>query len=267
MGKKIISFSLWGDKNAYYYGMLENILRRDKLYPNWTIRIYYGEGKLISKFIPIFEQFENVECINMLEFNKEYWGKSQTARNMMWRFLPCFEDKEEVEVVIFRDNDSVFTMREVKAVNEWLKSDKVFHIMKDDPRQGGTILGGMWGYKNDNSLLLFKDKMINYPSFEKNKGVDMFFIKDVVNPIALKSAMVHLGNNAKIDLKNNKFIKINEFKPYKHKDFVGRPNFDTPLAFKHLNEKPHKLSKKPWGQAFSKKINTILEIPSKIYKK
>ena len=132
MTKKIISYSLWGDKPAYYYGMLENILKRDEIYPNWIIRIYYGEGKLINKFIPIYKKFKDVECINMIDFNKNNWGNNYTSRNMMWRFLPCFEDKKNVELVIIRDNDSVFTRREANAVNDLLKSNKKYHIMKDN---------------------------------------------------------------------------------------------------------------------------------------
>lgn len=252
MGKKVISYSLWGEKNAYYYGMLENILKRDELYPDWEIWIYYGSGSLISKFIPIYESFEKVKCIDMIEFNKEKWGTSETSRNMLWRFFPCFEKKEDVEIVIFRDNDSVFNIREKRAVNQWIKSKKIFHIMKDNPNHGGYILGGMWGYRNNDSLIKFKDKMINYPAYEKNKGVDMFFLKDIVFPIALRSALVHIGNDAPFPKKTNRNMKIVSFFPYRCKDFVGREIFRTPRAFKYLNEEPIKLSKKPWGQPFRK---------------
>ena len=78
MRKKIISFSLWGDKTAYYYGMLENILKRNEIYPGWVIRIYYGEGSLISKFIPIYQTFPDVECIDMTQFSIKKWGAAST---------------------------------------------------------------------------------------------------------------------------------------------------------------------------------------------
>ena len=254
MGKKIISFSLWGDKNAYYYGMLENILKRNSVYPDWTIRIYYGDGSLMDEFIPIYKTFEYVECIDMIEFNKKHWGKIQTSKNMMWRFLPCFENKDDIEVVLFRDNDSVFTKREANAVNTWLKSDKIFHIMKDNRKHSGVILGGMWGFKNDNSLIKFKNQMINYPANENDKGVDMFFIKKIVYKIASQNCMITTGNDASPNIisGNNDNIEINQFIPYYCNDFVGKPISKTPLAFKYLNIKPIKLFKKPWGESFDK---------------
>ena len=35
--------------------------------------------------------------------------------------------------------------RERDAVNEWLESNKTFHVMRDHPWQGSEILAGMWG--------------------------------------------------------------------------------------------------------------------------
>lgn len=46
-----------------------------------------------------------------------------------WRFLPLLDPT--VNRVIFRDTDSLVSDREVDAVNEWIKSDTTFHIMRD----------------------------------------------------------------------------------------------------------------------------------------
>ena len=69
----------------------------------------------------------------------------------MWRFDPLFE--EDVEIVIVRDVDSQISMREKVAVDEWLKSGKKFHIMRDHKYHGrkylpGRILSGMFGVRD-----------------------------------------------------------------------------------------------------------------------
>jgi hypothetical protein len=38
-----------------------------------------------------------------------------------------------------------FSEREVAAVQQWMMSDLPFHIMRDHPQHGTSILGGMWG--------------------------------------------------------------------------------------------------------------------------
>ena len=49
-----------------------------------------------------------------------------------------------------RDLDSRFSDREFSAVEDWLRSDKDFHLMRDHIGHGTEILGGMWGVKLNN---------------------------------------------------------------------------------------------------------------------
>ena len=46
-----------------------------------------------------------------------------------------------------RDLDSQFSEREQAAVQEWLQSNKAFHITRDHPAHKLPILGGCWGCK------------------------------------------------------------------------------------------------------------------------
>ena len=69
---------------------------------------------------------------------------------MYWRFLPI-EDKN-VDLFIVRDVDSRINNREEEAVNEWIQSDKILHVMRDHPHHYYKILGGMWGFKNSHNI-------------------------------------------------------------------------------------------------------------------
>ena len=45
--------------------------------------------------------------------------------------------------MLSRDSDSLLNIREKKAVDEWIKSDKSFHIMRDHKYHKTRILAGM----------------------------------------------------------------------------------------------------------------------------
>jgi hypothetical protein len=50
-------------------------------------------------------------------------------------------------LVISRDLDSPLTHRERAAVDDWLISNKILHIMRDHPLHYDFILAGMWGFR------------------------------------------------------------------------------------------------------------------------
>ena len=54
---------------------------------------------------------------------------------------------------VSRDLDSLFSHREQAAVEEWLKSEKCFHIMRDHPAHDEVILAGLWGTKLSNEKI------------------------------------------------------------------------------------------------------------------
>ena len=58
-----------------------------------------------------------------------------------------------MDTFVSRDLDSIFTLREQAAVEEWFKSNKVLHIMRDHPAQNEVILGGLWGTKLPNGKI------------------------------------------------------------------------------------------------------------------
>ena len=57
----------------------------------------------------------------------------------------------KVEVALFRDLDSRPSRREMEAVEEWMLSKHVVHVMRDHPGHDMPILAGMWGVKLEDS--------------------------------------------------------------------------------------------------------------------
>ena len=174
--KKIISFSLWGDNPKYTVGAIKNAELIDTIYPGWIGRFYCGKSVPID-IIEILKTYTNVEVIEMEE-NGDWSG-------MFWRFYAC----EDSDVMISRDTDSRLNLREKNAVDEWLNSDKDFHIMRDHPYHNVLILGGMWGVRNG-ILKNIVDLIKNY-----NKGdfwqVDQNFLREQIYPIVVNTSFVH----------------------------------------------------------------------------
>ena len=198
--KKIISFSLWGDNPKYTIGAIKNAELIDTVYPGWIGRFYCGKSVPIE-IIEILKTYTNVEVIEMEE-NGDWSG-------MFWRFYAC----EDSDVMISRDTDSRLNLREKNAVDEWLNSDKDFHIMRDHPYHNALILGGMWGVRNG-ILKNIVDLIKNY-----NKGdfwqVDQNFLSEQIYPIVVNTSFVHDSyHNINPWSKNFSIERINQ-------EFVG----------------------------------------------
>jgi hypothetical protein len=176
--KKIISFSLWGDNPVYNVGAIRNAELAKDIYPDWVCRYYYGTSTLEST-IEKLKGFDNVELINM--------GVEGDWAGMFWRFYPASDN--DVDVVIVRDCDSRLNQREKDAVDEWIKTDKGFHIMRDHPAHGTEILGGMWGSKKGtiNQMKQLIDEYIKGNFWQ----VDQNFLREKIYPIVKLNCVVH----------------------------------------------------------------------------
>jgi len=178
MSKKLITFSLWGSNPKYTVGAIRNAVLANTIYPDWLCRYYVGKS-VPNEIVQTLKNFNNVEIIEMEEEGN--WS------GMFWRFYPASE--QDVDVMISRDCDSRLSLREKLAVDEWLKSDKGFHIMRDHPWHGTHILGGMWGVKKG-VLPQMKNEIDNFVKGEFWQ-VDQNFLSRVIYPLVKENTMVH----------------------------------------------------------------------------
>lgn len=177
MIKKIISFSLWGDNPKYTIGAIRNAELAKEIYPGWICRFYIGEN------VPL-EITGRLASLNaeVIEMGGGDWN------GMFWRFFAADSD----DIIISRDTDSRLGLREKCAVDEWLNSDKSFHIMRDHPYHRTEILGGMWGSK-DGILKGIRRMISEYDprEFHNKYQVDQNFLREIIYPFAKQRAMVH----------------------------------------------------------------------------
>lgn len=177
MIKKIISFSLWGDNPKYTMGAVKNALLAPMIYPEWTCRFYVGEDVPIG----IIDKLHSADA-EIIKMRGTGWN------GMFWRFFAA----NGQDTVICRDTDSRLNLREKAAVDEWLESDKDFHIMRDHPYHATEILGGMWGCRNGILEGIVKAlSKYNKGSFNNQYQVDQNFLREAVYPFVKDRAMVH----------------------------------------------------------------------------
>jgi|LakMenE18May11ns_1017448.scaffolds.fasta_scaffold9874538_2 hypothetical protein len=131
--KNYISFSLYGEKQIYNIGAIENLKLCKEIYPGWT-PIVYVDTEVPESIL------DGLRINGGLVIN----GSTELSQNKMaWRFAAALID--DAEKVIFRDADSRVSPREKDCVEAWLKSGKALHIMRDHPFHSNWIMGGMWG--------------------------------------------------------------------------------------------------------------------------
>jgi hypothetical protein len=179
--KKIISFSLWGGQPIYNVGAIENAKTFHHFYPDFECWFYIHDTSVPKSTIKTLEKIKNVKIIIKS-------GDLRKCSPEMWRFEPI--DNPDVELSISRDTDSRITEREKLALDEWLKSDKLFHIMRDHPHHTFDILAGMFGTRKIPSIPCWKEKISDF-KHTKDKGYDQDFLRNYIYPIIKDDAIIH----------------------------------------------------------------------------
>ena len=174
--KKIISFSLWGDNPKYTIGAIRNAELTPIIFPNWVSRFYCGKS-VPEDIIEKLKLLPQTEVIIMDE-DGDWTG-------MFWRFYAC----EDSDIMLSRDTDSRLSNREKLAIDEWLESDKDFHIMRDHPYHNTEILGGMWGVRN--GLLKNIKELIGDYIKGNFWQVDQNFLREKIYPLVINNSFTH----------------------------------------------------------------------------
>lgn len=178
--RKVISFSLYGNANKYLRGLIENCKQINETYPTFWIYVYLGNDFDRSIMNNKFDDIKNLLFIET--------GKSG-HEVMSHRFFAI--DRPEVGIMFSRDIDSRINARDQYCINEFLKSEKKFQIIRDSPSHGVHIPGGMWGIKKGIDIHienLFQIFNSTYTTIVN--GLDQDFLSQYIYPRVRDHAIV-----------------------------------------------------------------------------
>lgn len=173
----LVSYSLYGTSAKYIEGAIRNAKTTPKVLPGWKCRFYVAEEipkKYLNQLIELGSEVITCET-------------SIGSSGMFWRYRAI--DDKNYEFVIFRDTDSVIDLREADAINEWVKSGKSIHIIRDHPQHDVPILGGLWGVRNG-AIPTFLDALVRYTP-NGYYGEDQEFLTKHVYKTNRNKIMIH----------------------------------------------------------------------------
>lgn len=188
-GKKVISFSLWGDEDKYCIGAILNAQLQQLIYPGWVCRFYVDAHTVPHAVIGILDK---MGCEIVFKRNA-YYGKY--AAGKFWRHSVMVDP--DVDRFIVRDTDSRLSLREERCVNQWIESGKTIHIIRDHPHHGHRVMGGTWGGVNKETSKLDYNKLLdqflvreNY-HWKKKRQMDQRFLEQEIYSRFKDDAFIH----------------------------------------------------------------------------
>ena len=202
---KVFSFCLYGTEPNYYTGLLENIAIIKEHYPEFTIVVHKGFCD------PTWVIPEGVE-VNIT--NRE------GAINALLRYLSLCT----AEVGFVRDTDSRITARDRWCIDQFLKSDKSYHSIRDHYWHQSKLMAGTFGWKRPLPLMM--------PTHEVGYGYDEQFLTQCVYEQIKPELLVHTSVRAFAG-EHAEWIE----RPYEdNHDFVGNVIWDGKPKFAHMPE-------------------------------
>jgi len=185
----VFSFSLFGEPNPLYYdGIIGNIELINKHYPTWLIFVYIGND-VPNEFVEKIRSYPNT----IIRYTNE-----TGLVNTMYRFFAI--DEAGVDVMFVRDADSRVHWKDRWAINNFLKSSKKCHIIRDHYCHDIAMLAGTWGMRKIEGLNIRElfDIFMKNPT-TNNKGIDQEFLRIFVYPKMVGKILVHHSNNFILD--------------------------------------------------------------------
>ena len=181
-GRNVIAFSLFGDGERYCRGAVANAVACPFVYPGWRCR-FYVDGSVPEGVVRRLGT-EGAEVVVV-------GGLPAASYGTFWRMMVA--DDPAVERYLVRDADSVLSVRERVAVDEWIESGRHFHVMRDQVLQSELVLAGMWGGVGGALPGLLEEVrgFVGDVSRARGRTADQAFLRERLWPTMRQSVLVH----------------------------------------------------------------------------
>ena len=177
--KRVITYSLYGKTPKYVLGACRNAELIGQVFPGWTARFYIDLDTVPAIVVKELKS----HGAELVPIDMSRYG----SQSMFWRFWAAADPT--VERFISRDVDSRLMPRDAVAVNEWIRSGRDFHVVRDHPSHSlYPMSGGLWGAKRG-ALPQVMSLIRSFPT-DSNYLTDMNFLNKLVWPIAMRQGVL-----------------------------------------------------------------------------
>ncbi len=184
-GTRLLSFSLYGRRLSCLFGAIKNLEEQARFYPEWRCRFYVAEDVVGS----VTDQLSagGAEVIIM--------QPEPGIAGMFWRYLAA--DEDNLDACLMLDVDSPLHERHRRATEEWLNSEKFYHVIRDHRFHRRKIMGGLFGMKGSGPVVLnMRQEMESFISRWKGKAMgyesDQEFLAQIVYPRIKEHTLFHV---------------------------------------------------------------------------
>ena len=142
-GNLVIAISLYGSDIRNHIGAIRNAQLALSVYPGWSLRVYCEPPeppRTLHGAVPT-AVLSTLRHLNAQIFH--VGPEFLAVPPKFWRFHAIVD--LSLEAFIVRDADGRLTSRDAAAVNDWLRTHKAFHCIRDHPAHEFPIMGGLWG--------------------------------------------------------------------------------------------------------------------------
>jgi hypothetical protein len=208
--KRIIAMSLYGNATGYLIGAVENAVLVQRDWSGWTLRVYH-DAYVPANTLRVLRDLQTELVPKSSAHVSDHAG-------LLWRYT-VLQDSSVTRFIV-RDADARLSRRDRHAVDEWIQSGHLFHVVRDHPWHGTEIMGGIWGAVGG----LIKPEMLQ-PFISSTAEIrfyeDQFFLKKYVWPHVRAHALTHDSY-----LCENPGYKTAEWRPFPTQrllpnDFIG----------------------------------------------
>lgn len=179
-GRQVISYSLWGQQRKYLEGAIANAELAPLLFPEWTCRFYCDQS--VSPDVLERLRQAGAEVYLMPGGGSAYQG-------LGWRFHAASDP--EVDRFLIRDVDSPLSFAERQAVDEWIRSGKPYHVIRDWYSHSELILAGLWGGCGGRLPDIVTQFADFYANHEQERTVDQRFLRMRIWPLIRDQHLAH----------------------------------------------------------------------------
>ena len=137
--------------------------------------------------------------------------EERTLHGGLWRLFAANDGS--IDRFLCRDCDSRLNCQERVAVDDWIRSGSLFHIMRDHVWHNELILVGLWGGVAG-ALPDLKSIALDGPRFRSDRWMDQHLLCGVVWPLIRED---HLAHDSTYRLGHSvEFPNYGRFAPHLH---------------------------------------------------